>query len=110
MKKVPEESEFLFYRRDRKGKCLPLGDFRGAWKRCLRIAGIEDYRFHDQRRTAYTNALLEGTAPHDVMQVSGHLTDMSKVYFGRNEMLAAKRFNYGQKPYTSPVHFKVVTA
>jgi integrase len=110
MRTIPAESEYLFYRRDSKGKYLSLGDFRGSWKRCLKIAGIENYRFHDQRRVAYTDALLAGTAPHDVMQVSGHLTDMSKVYFGRNEMLAAKRFNCGKKPYTPPVHLKAVTA
>ena len=30
-------------------------------------------------------------------QVSGHATDMSKVYFGRNEMLAATSINFEAK-------------
>jgi integrase len=109
MRSVPVESEYLFYRRDWRGKYLPLGDFRGSWKRCLKIAGIENYRFHDQRRTAYTDLLLAGNVPHNVMQVSGHRTDMSKVYFGRNEMLAAKSLVFGSKPYTDTVHLKAVT-
>jgi integrase len=93
---VPKECSYLFYRR--KGKrYYPLGDFKKAWKRCLKLAGIENYRFHDQRRGAYTDLLLKGNTPHTVMQISGHATDMSKVYFGRNEMLAAKSINFGEK-------------
>jgi integrase len=108
MRSVPVESEYLFYRQDWRGKYLWLGDFRGSWKRCLEKAGILNYRFHDQRRTAYTDLLLAGNVPHNVMQVSGHRTDMSKVYFGRNEMLAAKSLNFGDKQYTSTVHLKDV--
>jgi integrase len=110
MRSVPVESEYLFYRRDWRGRCLPLGDFRGSWKKCLKIADIQNYRFHDQRRVAYTDLLLAGNAPHIVMQVSGHATDMSKVYFGRNELLAAKSVNFGKKVSTSGVHLKAVTA
>jgi integrase len=100
MRNIPAESEYIFYRRDWRGKYLPIGDFRGTWKACLEKAGIVNYRFHDQRRVAYTDALLAGNAPNVVMQVSGHRTDMSRVYFGRNEMLAAKSFNFGSKPDT----------
>jgi len=110
MRSVPVESEYLFYRRDWRGRYLPIGDFRGAWKKCLESAGILNYRFHDQRRVAYTDLLLAGNAPHIVMQVSGHATDMSKVYFGRNELLAAKSLHFGSKPYTSTVHLEAVTA
>jgi integrase len=110
MRNVPVESEYIFYRRDRRGRYLPLGNFRKSFKRCLASAGIENYRFHDQRRVAYTDLLLAGNAPHIVMQVSGHATDMSKVYFGRNELLAAKSLNFGRNLYTSLVHLKAVTA
>jgi len=93
---IPVECQYLFFRREG-GKYLPLGDFRKPWKRCLKLAGIENYRFHDQRRGAYTDLLLAGNAPHVVMQVSGHATDMSKVYFGRNEMNAAKSIHFNEK-------------
>jgi integrase len=109
MRNVPVESEYLFYRQDWRGKYLWLGDFRGAWRRCCKIAGIENYRFHDQRRTAYTDLLLAGNAPHIVMQVSGHKTDMSKVYFGRNELLAARSLQFGQNLYSTPVLQMAVT-
>jgi len=90
---IPVESPYLFFRREG-GKYCSLGNFRKSFKRCLKLAGIENYRFHDQRRGAYTDLLLKGNAPHIVMQVSGHATDMSKVYFGRNEMNAAKSIDF----------------
>ncbi|MDD5673043.1 MAG: site-specific integrase [Chitinivibrionales bacterium] len=108
MRNVPVESEYLFFRRDWRGRYLPLGNFRKSFKKCLQKAGIENYRFHDQRRVAYTDLLLAGNAPHIVMQVSGHKTDMSKVYFGRNELLAAKSVNFGAKPDSLTGHLKVV--
>jgi len=110
MRSVPAESPSLFYRRDWRGHCVSLGNFRKSFNRCLRLAGIKNFRFHDQRRGAYTDLLLAGNAPHVVMQVSGHATDMSKVYFGRNELLAAKSVNFGTKPDTWTGHLEVVTA
>jgi len=77
-----------------------LGDFRKSFKACLKQAKITNFRFHDTRRISYTNLLLAGNQPHAVMQVSGHATDMSKVYFGRNELLAAKSISFGKT-----VHF-----
>jgi integrase len=93
MRNIPKESTWLFYRQIG-GRYLPIGDFRGTWKACLKIAKIENYKFHDSRRGAYTALLLAGNLPHIVMQVSGHATDMSKVYFGRNEMNAAKSIDF----------------
>ena len=45
---IPSESEYLFYRRvgDR---YFSLGDFKKAWQRVKRLAGIEDFHFHDLR-------------------------------------------------------------
>lgn len=96
---VPVESEYLFYRQDWKGEYHSLGNFRKSFKRCLKIACIEDYRFHDSRRCAYTELLLKNNNPFSVMQISGHKTDMSKVYFGRNELLAAQSINFGKSVY-----------
>jgi integrase len=96
MRNVPPESEYLFYRRDGRGRYHPLGDFHHSFRRLLNRIGIENFRFHDLRRQAYTELLLAGNAPHIVMQVSGHQTDMSRVYFGRNELLAAKSVKFGQ--------------
>jgi integrase len=93
MKSVPQECPWLFYRK-KGGEYLPLGNFRATWNKILKGVGIENYRFHDQRRTAYTSLLNQGNSPFDVMQVSGHSSDMSKVYFGRNEMKAAQRIKF----------------
>ena len=88
-KSIPDDCPYLFYRKTGQGY-FPLGDFRHALKRCLQLANIQNWKFHDSRRGAYTEMLLAGNAPHTVMQISGHATDMSKVYFGRNELLAAQ--------------------
>jgi integrase len=106
---IPVECPYLFYRREGE-RFYPIGNFRKSWMKCLKLAGIENYRFHDQRRGAYTDLLLKGNAPHVVMQVSGHASDMSKVYFGRNEMNAAKSITFNSKPDTSTGHLKVATA
>ncbi|HUI91135.1 MAG TPA: tyrosine-type recombinase/integrase [Chitinivibrionales bacterium] len=94
MRNVPVESEYLFYRQDWRGNYHSLGDFHKSMRRCIRLAGIDNFRFHDTRRQAYTDLLLAGNAPHIVMQVSGHSTDMSKVYFGRDGLYAAKALKF----------------
>jgi integrase len=51
--------------------------FRGAWERALTEAGVEDYHFHDFRRTATRNMALAGVPPareKHIMQVTGHKT------------------------------------
>ena len=95
MRNVPKESEWLFYRY-KKGKYIQIGNFRKSWLKCCKAAEIENYRFHDQRRTAYTDLLLRNNTPNAVMQVSGHASDMSKVYFGRNALLAAESIDFGE--------------
>jgi integrase len=79
MRSIPVESEFIFYRK-RGNRYVSLGDFKRSWKKCLQLAGISDFRFHDSRRTAYTDLILDGDHPKVVQKLSGHRTDMSNVY------------------------------
>jgi len=72
---MPSETPFLFYRQE-KGAYLPLGDFKRAWKTCLRLAGIGDYHFHDTRAQAATDLIDNGTPERVVMQIAGWRTDM----------------------------------
>jgi integrase len=107
------ESPWLFYRMER-GQYCALGDFHKAFKRCLRIAGIADFKFHDTRRQAYTELVLAGNAPHVVSKISGHRTDMSKVYCSISGMQAAQAVKFAgediissPKPDTLTGHLKV---
>jgi integrase len=100
------ESPYLFYRMER-GQYLPLGDFSTSLGRCLKLANVSDWHFHDGRRQAYTAMILDGNNPAMVQKVSGHKTDMSKVYLTISGMQAAQAVHFGQaepKPYTSTVH------
>jgi integrase len=61
-----------------------LGDFKTAWKRCLRLAGIRDFHFHDTRHISASNLLDNGTPEQVVMQVAGWKTNMLRTYYHRS--------------------------
>jgi len=106
-------SPWLFYRRER-GQYLPLGDFKRSLGRCVRLAGVSDWHFHDSRRGAYTELILSGNSPAMVQKVSGHRTDMSKVYLTIGGMQAAKSLRFGDeieaKPDTLTGHQQVAVS
>ena len=63
------DSPWVFHRDGR-----PVRDFRGAWTKALQEAGVEDYVFHDFRRTATRTMALAGVLEKHIMQVTGHKT------------------------------------
>ena len=80
---IPTQCPFLFYRFE-KGSYRPLGDFKKAWKRCLRLAGIQGFRFHDSRHISATNLLDNGTPEQVVIAVAGWKTNMLRTYYHRS--------------------------
>lgn len=80
---IPPECPWLFYR-VKKGRFLPLGDFKRSWGRCLRLAGISGFRFHDTRHISATNLLDNGTPEQVVLQVAGWKTNMIRSYYHRS--------------------------
>ena len=79
---IPAESNFLFYRQDKMGyHCL--GDFKNAWRNCLKIAGIKGFRFHDTRHCAASRLIDNGTPEQVVMTIAGWKTNMLRVYYHR---------------------------
>ena len=77
---IPPESPYLFFRKE-KGEYLPLGDFKRAWTRCLKLAGIRNFRFHDTRHIAATNMVDAGTPERAVMDIAGWRTNMLSTYY-----------------------------
>ena len=50
----------------------PIQRFDTAWREALRIAGLEDFHFHDLRHTFCSNLLLSGSDLKDVKEMIGH--------------------------------------
>ena len=43
-----------------------------SWKTACRLAGVEDFRFHDCRHTATTRMIASGSPHTEVMKITGH--------------------------------------
>jgi len=68
-KKITEpKSDRVFCRIDG----TPLKSFKKAWWNALKLAGIEDFHFHDLRHTFASNLLLSGANLKDVKDMIGH--------------------------------------
>ena len=81
---LPADTAYLFYRRDRDGVARPLGEFKRSWRRCLRLAGLTDFRFHDLRHISATAMIDAGTPTEVVNTVAGWRTDMLRRYYHRD--------------------------
>src|SRR5690606_19756306 len=80
---LPSDCPWLFYRQEM-GLYHGLGCFNKAWYKCLRIAGIGNFRFHDTRHNAATALLDNGTPEQVVLTVAGWKTNMLKTYYHRD--------------------------
>jgi len=70
LKKMPQdqESEYLFC--NRKGE--PFGNIRKSFDRALKLAKINDFRFHDLRHTFASHLVMNGCDIRTVQQLMGH--------------------------------------
>jgi integrase len=66
--KQPEEHVFTWA----SGK--PILDFRTAWAKACKDAGVVGLRFHDLRRSATRNIIRKGVAATVAIKITGHLT------------------------------------
>jgi integrase len=85
---LPKEIDYLFFRKveDKKTgqvEFFGLGQFQRAWRRCLKIAGLKGFHFHDTRHMAATALIDNGTPEQVVMTVANWKTNMLKNYYHR---------------------------
>ena len=53
-----------------------IKDFRGAWTKATKAAGVPDLIFHDLRRSAVRRMKRKGVPTSTAMLITGHLTRM----------------------------------
>ncbi len=68
------DTDLVFPAPHRFGKEPQPIDFRTAWDRVLKRAGIEDFHFHDLRHTAASYLLMSGATLGELAEILGHKT------------------------------------
>jgi integrase len=63
-------AELIFHKKGR-----PVGDFRKAWNRACKAAGVPERTFHDLRRSYARNAEMAGVPRSVAMATGGWKTD-----------------------------------
>jgi integrase len=94
---LPSESNYLFFRKDKNGY-HSLGDFKAAWKRVRKLAGLEYFRFHDTRHVSATKLVDSGTPEQVVMSVAGWRTNMLRTYYHREPKKALELVRFQNDP------------
>ncbi len=54
------------------GRIFPITEFKRSWNTTKKLAGLDDVRFHDLRRTAVTRLQLEGVPLAIAAKIAGH--------------------------------------
>jgi len=100
---LPNETEYLFYRQDRQGKYKWLGNFRRSWSRCLRLAGIPDFHFHDTRHISASDLLNSGNPEQLVCQIAGWKSgNMIRQYYHKDGLRAVQNVVFAGRKVDAP--------
>lgn len=67
---IPVRCDYVFYRID-KGRFVALGDFKKAFNKAKKKAGLPHLRFHDLRGIATKRMAFEMKIPLNVIQLIG---------------------------------------
>ena len=67
----------------------PIKNFNRAWWKALKIAGIDDFHFHDLRHTFCSNLVLSGSNLKVVKEMIGQINNplITQIKNGRGERI-----------------------
>lgn len=67
-------------------------EYRSAWERALKKAGVRDFKFHDLRHTAASYLAMNGATTQDIAAILGHKT-----------LQMVQRYSHLSEPHTRGV-------
>lgn len=89
-KSLRSDTEYLFYRVVN-GKPVKIGNFKKSFGRCLQLAGIKDWHFHDFRHKSATELLNAGNPEQVVCQIAGWKSgNMIRQYYHKDGLRAVR--------------------
>ncbi len=91
---IPKECPWLFFRQDKSGKFHSLGDFRKAFRTCLKMAGLSNVRVHDLRHVAASDLCALGNSEREIMDIAGWKTPMLSTYWHKNSLRSAQAIRF----------------
>jgi len=95
---IPGECPWLFWRRDNEGNYHPLGDFKRAFKTCLKVAGLHNVRIHDLRHVAASDLCSLGNSERMIMDIAGWKTPMLSTYWHKDSLRSAQMIRFSRNP------------
>jgi integrase len=95
---IPAACPWLFYRQEKDGSFHPLGDFRRAWRYCLKKAGVMHATIHDLRHVAATDLYANGNSERMIMDIAGWKTTMLSTYRHKNSLRSAQDIRFSPPP------------
>ena len=58
--------------KNKDARVFGIGEFEHSFATAVRVAELEDFRFHDLRHTAVTRMVAAGMPSPEIMKISGH--------------------------------------
>jgi Site-specific recombinase XerD len=95
---IPTGCPLLFFRQNKDGSFHSLGDFRRAFKSCLKAAGLQNVRVHDLRHVAASDLCAAGNSERAIMDIAGWKTPMLSTYWHKDSLKSAQNIQFSRNP------------